>query len=73
MHVFILRLTTVKKITALFGAYVVIYIFTLFYFHILLDKPLFHLQYVLFVMLGVILGGLLIESNERLRRICVRR
>jgi PAS domain S-box-containing protein len=70
MHVLILRcLTTVKKITALSGAYAVTYIFTLFTFHILLDKPLFHLQYLLFVMLGVILGGLLIESNERLRRI----
>jgi PAS domain S-box-containing protein len=69
LHVYILRLTPVKKITAIYGAYVVIYIFTIFSFHILQDKPLFHLQYVLFVLLGVILGGLLIESNERLRRI----
>jgi hypothetical protein len=72
LHVFILRLTPVRKSTVLFGSYVVLYIITVFSFNILLDKPLFHLQYVIFVMLGVILGGLLIESNERLRRICVR-
>lgn len=50
-------------------AYVAGYLVTILSFHILLNKPLFHLQYVLFVMLGVILGGLLIESNDRLLRI----
>lgn len=69
LHVFLLRLTPLKKSTALFGVYIVIYMITVLSFHILVDKPLFHLQYLLFVMLGVIIGGLLIESNERLRRI----
>lgn len=70
-HLFISRsrLTPLKKSIAFFGVYIVLYLTTVFSFHILVDKPLFHLQYLLFVMLGVILGSLLIESNERLRRI----
>ncbi|SDP03393.1 PAS domain S-box-containing protein [Paenibacillus sp. yr247] len=69
LHVYISRFTPLKKIAALFGTYIVLYIITVISFQILVNRPLFHLQYLLFVMLGVILGGLLIESNERLRRI----
>jgi PAS domain S-box-containing protein len=68
-HVYISYLTPLKKSAILFGSYIVMYMITVFSFHILTDQPLFHLQYLLFVMLGVILGGLLIESNEKLRRI----
>jgi PAS domain S-box-containing protein len=69
LHVYILRFSPLKKSAVLFVSYIGLYLTTVFSFHILEDKPLFHLQYLLFVMLGVILGALLIESNERLRRI----
>jgi PAS domain S-box-containing protein len=68
-HKYMSRSSQPRKIGALFLAYVAGYLVTILSFHILLNKPLFHLQYVLFVMLGVILGGLLIESNDRLLRI----
>ena len=58
-----------KKIMALFGTYVVIYVITVLVFHILIDNPFFHLEYLLFVMLGVIIGGLLIESYVKLYRL----
>ncbi|MBP1962934.1 ATP-binding protein [Paenibacillus aceris] len=69
LHLYISRFTPLKKTAALMGTYIVLYIITVLSFHILVNQPLFHLQYLLFVVLGVILGGLLIESNERLRRI----
>ncbi|AZN43779.1 ATP-binding protein [Paenibacillus albus] len=70
MHVWISkRLTPLKRIAAYYGTYIVLYVIILLAFQILVDKPMFHIQYLLFVLLGVIIGGLLIESNERLRRI----
>lgn len=69
LHTFTSHLSPLKKSAVLSGVYMVIYTLTMFSFHIIVDQPLFHLQYIFFVMLGVILGGLLIESNERLRRI----
>lgn len=68
LHLYIRKLPTFKKSVAFFVAYVVTYLVTVFTFQILLGQPLFHVQYILFVMIGVILGSLLIESNERLRR-----
>ncbi|WP_245599870.1 ATP-binding protein [Paenibacillus harenae] len=62
------RLTPPQRCAALAGAYVILYSITVFSFRILVNEPLFHLQYVMFVLLGVLIGGLLIESNERLRR-----
>ncbi|MBM7564758.1 PAS domain S-box-containing protein [Paenibacillus sacheonensis] len=67
------RLPLFKRSLALSGAYIVLYMCTVFTFGILVDKPLFHLQYLWFVILGVLLGGLLIESHERLRRIIAER
>ncbi|RAP77302.1 ATP-binding protein [Paenibacillus montanisoli] len=70
MHIWIRnRMTPLKRSAAFLGTYLVLYVFILFTFRILVDKPIFHLQYVLFVLLGVIIGGLLIESHERLHRI----
>ncbi|MDR6551430.1 PAS domain S-box-containing protein [Paenibacillus qinlingensis] len=68
IHAYISHLSPLKKSITLFGAYTALYIFTVFTYHILTDQPLFHGQYLLFVMLGVLLGTLLIESNERVRR-----
>lgn len=62
-----------KRGLALSGAYIVLYMCTVFTFRILVDKPFFHLQYLWFVLLGVQLGALLIESHERLRRIIDQR
>lgn len=66
---YIPRLTPIKKSAVLSCGYIVGYLCTVFTFQILIAWPLFHLQYLLFVLLGVVIGGLLIESNERLRRI----
>ncbi|SFJ16236.1 PAS domain S-box-containing protein [Paenibacillus sp. UNC496MF] len=63
------RLAPFKRSLALSGAYVVLYLCTVATFRILVNKPLFHVQYLWFVLLGVLLGGVLIESHERLRRI----
>jgi len=66
---YIKRFTIIKKIVILFAAYIVIYGITVFTFKIFIDNPIFHLQYLLFVMLGVIIGALLIESYEKLHRL----
>ncbi|MCM3630307.1 ATP-binding protein [Paenibacillus glycanilyticus] len=67
------QLPLFKRSLALSGAYIVLYMCTVFTFGIMVSEPLFHLQYVCFVILGVLLGGLLIESHERLRRTIVER
>ncbi|MFC0273506.1 PAS domain S-box protein [Metabacillus herbersteinensis] len=70
IHFYISSLTQVKKCVILFGSYLVIYVITVpFVFNIFRDNPVFHLQYLLFVMFGVIVGGLLIESYLKLYRI----
>lgn len=73
IHLLISRLTPVKKSVILFGTYIVIYVITVpILFHVLSDNLLFHFQYLLFVMLGVIIGGLLIEANGKLYRLNTR-
>lgn len=63
------RFDAVKRCIYLFIVYCVIYGITVLTFHIFIDNPAFHIQYVLFVLLGVILGGLLIESYAKLHRL----
>jgi len=70
LHVYITRLSAIKKIAILVISYMVIYIVTVpVIFNAFRDSPLFHIQYLLFVLLGVIIGGLLIESYLKLYRI----
>lgn len=69
LYLAISRFSFVKKSIVLFGAYIATYSITVFFFNIFRDNLLFHIQYLLFVMFGVILGALLIESYERLHRI----
>lgn len=70
IHKYISHLTQVKKSITLFGAYIVIYVITVpIIFNVIRDNPVFHLQYLLFVMLGVFMGVLLIESYEKLYRL----
>lgn len=67
-RLYISRLSAIKRCTTLCGTYFIVYMLTVFVFHIFQDQPLFHLQYLVFVLLGVIIGGLLIESYEKLHR-----
>ncbi|MFS0636190.1 ATP-binding protein [Mesobacillus foraminis] len=63
------RLSPLKKSAVLFGAYSFIYSTNVLFFNILNDHPWFHLQYLLFVGIGVVIGGLLIESYVKLYRL----
>ena len=70
MQIYISRFTPVKRCIILFGSYILIYVITVpIIFNVFADSPIFHLQYIVFVMMGVIIGGLLIESNTNLYRI----
>ena len=70
IHVYISRLTAIKRSAIFYASYLVIYIVTVpFLFNVFRDKPVFHLQYILFVMLGVVIGALLIESYVKLHRL----
>ncbi|MEH7438902.1 ATP-binding protein [Neobacillus drentensis] len=70
IHVYISRLTAIKKSAIFYASYLVIYIVTVpFLFNVFRDKPVFHIQYILFVMLGVVIGALLIESYVKLHRL----
>lgn len=61
---------TCEKSGIYYASYVLIYIIIVpIIFHAFRDKPLFHLQYLIFVLLGVIIGILLIESYEKLHRL----
>ena len=67
IHKFNPQLKPVRKTVMMLGSYIVIYVVTVpIIFNIFRDNPLFHLQYLLFIMLGVLIGGLLIESYEKL-------
>ncbi len=69
LYLYIQRFSSIKKCIILFCSYIFIYIITIPYaFNIFRDSPLFHFQYLLFVMLGVIIGALLIESNQKVYR-----
>jgi two-component system, sporulation sensor kinase A len=65
-----LNLKPVRKCMILMGSYMVAYIITVpIIFNVFRESPVFHLQYLLFVAIGVLLGGLIIESYEKLYRI----
>jgi two-component system, sporulation sensor kinase A len=64
----------VKRAMILLFSYIVTYIITVpIVFNIIRDNPTFHLQYVSFVSIGVLIGGILIESYEKLYRIIKER
>ena len=70
IHLYTKRLTSVKKCVILSGSYLLIYeIIVPSIFNVFRDKPFFHLYYLLFVMLGVIIGVFLIESYMKLYRL----
>ncbi|MEH7107888.1 ATP-binding protein [Bacillus sp. JJ1764] len=63
------RFSTVKKAVYFSITYVVIYFINVIIFNVLPGEPLFHLQYLFFVLVGVTLGVLLIESYSKLYRL----
>jgi PAS domain S-box-containing protein len=69
LHLYIKRLSPPKKAAALFGLYSAIYFITVFTFNIFRNNAVFHIEYLLFVMFGVIIGVLLIESYVKLYRL----
>ncbi|WP_322446004.1 ATP-binding protein [Robertmurraya mangrovi] len=74
IYMFIKHYSTAKRNTYLFVTYLIVYVITVpILFNIFRNQPLFHLQYVLFVMLGVIIGSLLIESYVNLYKTIAER
>jgi len=74
IHKFTEHFQPVKRNMILLGSYIVTYIVTVpMVLNVIRDNPLFHLQYLLFVSIGVLIGGLLIESYEKLYRIIKER
>ncbi|WP_045514966.1 ATP-binding protein [Neobacillus niacini] len=70
INYYVKRFTPLMKSIILCGSYMIIYVITVpIIFNVFRDKPFFHVQYILFVMLGVILGLLLIESYVKLHRL----
>ncbi|MCM3693525.1 ATP-binding protein [Neobacillus niacini] len=70
IYYFTKRYTPLIKSIILSSSYILIYIITVpIVFNVFRDNPFFHFQYILFVILGVILGFLLIESYVKLHRL----
>jgi two-component system, sporulation sensor kinase A len=74
IHKYTLHIKPVRKYMILLGSYIVTYIITVpIALNVIRDNPVFHLQYLLFVTIGVLIGGLVIESYEKLYRIIQER
>jgi PAS domain S-box-containing protein len=70
IYYFTKKYTPFIRSVILSGSYILIYVITVpIVFNVFRDQPFFHIQYILFVMLGVILGFLLIESYVKLHRL----
>lgn len=69
LHLFMKRLTAVKKSVIFMGTYIVFYLIIVFIFQIFIERPAVHVQYLLFVLLGIFIGALLIESYLKLFRL----
>ena len=74
IHRFTVHFQPVKRYMILLGSYIVTYIITVpIVLNVIRDNPIFHLQYLLFVSIGVLIGGLIIESYEKLYRVIQER
>jgi PAS domain S-box-containing protein len=70
LNIYFSRLTPIKRCLAFFVAYIFVYVITVpIIFNVVRDNPIFHFEYLVFVMFGVLMGGLLIESYEKLYRL----
>jgi PAS domain S-box-containing protein len=69
VHLYIKKYSSMIKSFILFCTYIVVYLVIVFVFHIFEDNVMFHFQYGLFVLLGVVVGALLIESYVKLHRL----
>lgn len=69
VHRLVKHVSPGKRVATIMATYALVYTAVVpILFNVLRDKPLFHIQYLLFVLLGVIVGALLIESYEKLYR-----
>lgn len=74
VHKYTLHIKPVRRYMILLSSYVVAYLITVpIILDVMRDNPIFHLQYLLFVSIGVLVGGVLIESYEKLHRIIQER
>ena len=74
IHKFTLHSKPVRRYMILTSSYIVTYIIIVpIALNVIRDNPVFHLQYLIFVSIGVLIGGLLIESYEKLYRIIKER
>lgn len=74
IHRYTIHFKPVRRYVTLLCSYIITYIVTVpIVFNVIRDNPVFHLQYLLFVSFGVLIGGLLIESYEKLYRIIQER
>ncbi|MBS8265427.1 PAS domain S-box protein [Mesobacillus boroniphilus] len=74
IHKFTIQFKPVRRYMILLCSYIVTYIITVpIVLNVIRDNPVFHLQYLLFVSIGVFFGGILIESYEKLYRIIQER
>jgi len=69
MQLYISRITPIKRVLILSGIYVSIYVIFISIFHKLKDNPSVHVEYLLFVVFGVIIATFLIESYVKLYRL----
>ena len=69
LHKTFSRITPIKRVVLLFGTFVCMYIFYVSIFHIFNENLLFHFEYLLFMVIGVVIGALLIESYVKLHRL----
>ncbi|MFB5196632.1 ATP-binding protein [Neobacillus sp. KR4-4] len=69
LHKSFSRITPIKRVVLLFVTFVCMYIFYVSIFHIFNDNLLFHFEYLLFMVIGVVIGALLIESYVKLHRL----
>lgn len=70
IHLYIKQLSSIKRTLIFSGTYLFIYTLTVpIIFNVFRDRPFFHFQYLLFVILGVFIGVLMIESYLKLHRL----
>ncbi|MDR6999155.1 ATP-binding protein [Neobacillus niacini] len=69
LHLFIAKISPIKRVLLFFSTFVSMYVFYVSTFNIFIDNPIFHVEYLLFMLVGVAIGALLIESYVKLHRL----
>ncbi|RXT02794.1 PAS domain S-box protein [Ammoniphilus sp. CFH 90114] len=66
LHFYMGRFHPIKKTAIYFLANVSMYLLIVYWFSILTDQVIFHIAYLGFILAGLIIGSLLIESHQKL-------